>query len=340
MVLSVLMVAVIATGGAAPSWLAAGYGGGGAGEDSDDVSDLMRSQVPGHLMPWIEKAAAMCPQESPALVAAQLQQESGFDPTVTSEVGAQGIAQFMPYTWPEYGQDDDGNGRANPYDAVDGIMALGRFMCKLFAQAEAGPYPGGPVALALAGYNAGWYAVQKNGGVPPYKQTQDYVAKITAQAKAWGAPKKTPTVSGSGVGADAVRRAAQYVGVPYVWGGGTPNGPSKGFCDGRNGYLNGVCFAENNAGFDCSSLVQLGWWPAVHLPRVAADQYNATRHRPVSVDQLQPGDLIFYDRNGGGIDHVVMYYGDGKIIEAPRTGKNVQIVALYKAGLVGATRPA
>ncbi len=329
MLLLVVGTATLGSGGTASA-----VGGGGKG--------LLDGAVPAEYKEWIMKAGATCPGESPALIAAQVWAESGFNKDAegpeTSAGKAKGPAQFTDGTWSTWGRDDDGNGVASAKDIGDALMAQGRFMCSLMEQAKASGYPGGTEALALAGYNAGFGAVQQYHGVPPYKETADYIAKIQAQAAVWSIGGGA--VSGTGAGPDAVRRAAQYVGVPYVWGGGTPSGPSVGFCDGSNGMLNGLCFAGSHQGFDCSSLVQNAWWGTLHLPRVAADQYSATSGRPVSLDQLQPGDLIFYARGVSGIDHVAMYYGDGKIIQAPRTGKSVEIVPLYKNGAVGATRPA
>jgi cell wall-associated NlpC family hydrolase len=151
-------------------------------------------------------------------------------------------------------------------------------------------------------------------------------------------------VSGSGDGADAVRRAATRLGTPYAWGGGSPSGPTTGFCDGTNGYLNGKCSASSTVGFDCSSLVQYSYWPSTHLPRTAAAQYGATSDHPVSRTNLKVGDLLFWTNGGSsGIYHVAMYAGDGNVIHAPRTGKNVEIAPLTSAmpdrDYYGATRP-
>ena len=111
----------------------------------------------------------------------------------------------------------------------------------------------------------------------------------------------------------AVGLAMQYLGTPYVWGGAAPGG------------------------FDCSGLVmfvygQLG----VALPHHAADQYNYGV--PVSRDQLEPGDLVFFD----GLGHVGIYIGGGQFIHAPHTGDVVKISSLndswYAATFVGARR--
>jgi murein DD-endopeptidase MepM/ murein hydrolase activator NlpD len=113
-----------------------------------------------------------------ALVAAQIQAESGWDPTAASPVGARGIAQFMPATWAQYGAG------ADPLDPRAGIAALGRYMKDLrtqvghLAQSEAET-----IQLILAAYNAGPGAVLKHQGIPPYAETSTYVQKITRAAQ-------------------------------------------------------------------------------------------------------------------------------------------------------------
>ena len=95
--------------------------------------------------------------------------------------------------------------------------------------------------------------------------------------------------------------AMQYLGVPYVWGGASPSG------------------------FDCSGLVMYVYAQVgVSLPHNAAMQYN-TVGVFVSRDQLQPGDLVFFD----GLGHMGMYIGGGQFIHAPHTGDVVKISSLY-----------
>lgn len=100
-------------------------------------------------------------------------------------------------------------------------------------------------------------------------------------------------------------------GIWYSYGGGGPDGPSRGA---DRGFPTGTA-----VGYDCSSFTQMAWWRAtggsVSLPRTAAEQQRSLP--PVSLHDLQPGDLIFF---GSPATHVVMYAGDGAIIEAPRTG--------------------
>ncbi|MEV5148222.1 C40 family peptidase [Streptomyces sp. NPDC052727] len=137
--------------------------------------------------------------------------------------------------------------------------------------------------------------------------------------------------------------ACRALRVRVTWGGGTPEGPSTGFCDGTNGYgPDGKCAAAVTAGFDCSSLVQYAYWPLMQLPRVSADQHAATAQHPVERHALRPGDLVFW-HNGERIYHVGLYAGDGEVIHAPRTGKVIARVpldeAMPKEHYYGATRP-
>ncbi|MFD4412501.1 NlpC/P60 family protein [Streptomyces sp. NPDC058475] len=303
--------------------------------------------VPEEFRTWILRATKECkyPELSPALLAAQLHQESGFSTrrSTVSRTGAQGPAQFMPGTWATWGRDADGNGTADPFDVGDAVMAQGRMMCSLIGQARRSGFTADVRALALAGYNAGWGAVEQYRGIPPYQETENYVRIILASMKQYEASDSSLTVTGSGTGPDALRKALTELGTPYAYGGGGPNGPSTGFCDGTSGYLADHCVASSTVGYDCSSLVQYAYWPDLKLPRTAAAQYSATSDRPVARADLHPGDLLFWSHRGGAIYHVAIYAGDGKIVQAPRTGKNVEVVALSSAmpasDYYGATRP-
>ncbi len=109
-------------------------------------------------------AAARRWDVSGALLAAQLMAESNFNPFAVSPAGAAGIAQFMPATAAAYGLGD-------PFDAEAAIDAQAHLMSDLLGQF-------GDPALALAAYNAGPGPVEACGCVPPYPETQAYVARI------------------------------------------------------------------------------------------------------------------------------------------------------------------
>lgn len=123
-------------------------------------------------------AAAARHGVSAALLAAQLMAESGFDPSAVSSAGALGIAQFIPSTAAAYGLHD-------PFDPWAAIDAQARLMADLLRQFSS-------VALALAAYNAGPGAVAACACVPPYLETQAYVARILALMQGAGALALAP----------------------------------------------------------------------------------------------------------------------------------------------------
>jgi transglycosylase-like protein with SLT domain/D-alanyl-D-alanine carboxypeptidase-like protein len=144
-----------------PAGEAMAAGGGGAAASAT----ALPSFVPAQFRAPILRSAARW-GVPPALMAGQLMAESGFDPTVGSPAGAQGIAQFMPSTAAAYGL-------TNPYDPVAAIDAEAHLMSDLLHQF-------GSPELALAAYNAGPAPVEACHCIPPYPETQAYVTRILA----------------------------------------------------------------------------------------------------------------------------------------------------------------
>ena len=141
--------------------------------DPGSLSD----QVPVAYQQPILAAAAACPGLPAPLLAAQLAAESGWNPAAVSPAGAQGLAQFMPGTWSTWARDGDTDGATDPMNPLDAIAAQGALMCDLLDRAARTGW-GDPIDLALAGYNAGWGAVLRYRGVPPYPETTAYIAAI------------------------------------------------------------------------------------------------------------------------------------------------------------------
>ena len=139
---------------------------------------------------------------------------------------------------------------------------------------------------------------------------------LATQDPGFGASASTPdgiAVAPPSQYTGVVGIALHYLGTPYVWGGSSP------------------------AGFDCSGFVayvyaQVG----VSLPHYTGAQWNMGV--PVSRDQLEPGDLVFFD----GLGHVGIYIGGGQFVHAPHTGDVVKISSLseswYAATYDGARR--
>jgi soluble lytic murein transglycosylase-like protein len=99
------------------------------------------------------------------LVKSIIKQESGFNPNAVSHAGAQGLMQLMPATAKSLGVYNS----MNPYQNVRGGI---KYIAQLLNRFE------GNLQKALAGYNAGPEAVARYGGIPPYKETQNYVQSI------------------------------------------------------------------------------------------------------------------------------------------------------------------
>jgi len=137
-----------------------------------EATSIARSDAPTAASPTavttledlIDQAAARH-HVDPQLVEAIVQVESQGNPHALSSKGAQGLMQLIPATSERLGVEDPYDPRQN----VEGGVSYLRYLLDRF---------GGDVTLALAGYNAGENSVISNGGVPPIKETQDYVRKV------------------------------------------------------------------------------------------------------------------------------------------------------------------
>lgn len=109
--------------------------------------------------------------------------------------------------------------------------------------------------------------------------------------------------TGSTLVSKIINTSKNYIGVPYLWGGTTPDG------------------------FDCSGFVQYVFNAhGITIPRTSREQYNFGTK--VSKSELQPGDLVFFNTSGKGVSHVGLYIGDGKFIHSAAS-KGIVIAELF-----------
>ncbi|MFE4606163.1 NlpC/P60 family protein, partial [Kitasatospora indigofera] len=292
------------------------YAASGTPQRQGSRAALSAGTVPAAYQGLIQEWGSLCPEISPPMLAAQLYQESGFDPSARSPAKAYGMAQFLESTWATYGVDANKDGKKDIWDPADAIASAATYDCALAR--EVSKVPGDGQANLLAAYNAGPYAVIKYNGVPPYAETQGYVRNISTLARSFTAPTAAVEVSPQAAG--AIYFAQNVLGTPYLWGG--EGLPSQG---GR---------------FDCSGLTQAAYASVgITLPRVANDQWYAGPHP--SRDQLRPGDLVFWatDLNDPrSIHHVGIYVGGGYMIDAPHTGAVIRYDKIDTKEYIGATR--
>ena len=141
----------------------------------------------------------------------------------------------------------------------------------------------------------------------PLKPTLLLLLLAGAAGWSWQAPVSEPQQDvGCAAGVGTGQRAAQFAlwqqGVPYVWGGESPNG------------------------FDCSGLVFYAYKLAgKQVPRTTAALHRTAT--PIKRKSLKPGDLVFFDIDGK-ISHVGIYVDRDQFVHAPRTGRNVSLESL------------
>lgn len=161
--------------------------------------------------------------------------------------------------------------------------------------------------VSVTGVQGGWFKVTYNGQkgyVHP-----DYLSFSNVQGSgptgSSGSSSITPPSNSVSYNGSSEKRAAvleyaaQFLGTPYVYGGSTPSG------------------------FDCSGFTSYVFANTVgSIPRVAQSQFDATTR--VALEDLEPGDLVFFGSSPSSISHVGIYVGDDTFIHSPHTGEVVK----------------
>ena len=174
--------------------------------------------------------------------------------------------------------------------------------------------PGDPVAIANASFQATQLAIQTTQNLG-----QQFLSSLGLGGTSTGSVAPGARVRGPQAIEYVIRRGGSQMGVPYSWGGGLPNGPSAG-----------VDSDAGKIGFDCSGLTRYAFaGVGVLLPKYSGDQYNTGRKVPVS--QAKRGDLLFW--GPGGSQHVALYLGGGRMLEASGTAGNVTVSPVRRGGL-------
>ncbi|WP_081809320.1 NlpC/P60 family peptidoglycan endopeptidase RipB [Mycobacterium sp. URHB0044] len=174
--------------------------------------------------------------------------------------------------------------------------------------------PGDPVAIANASFQVSQIALQT---------TQSLGQQFLSSIGLGGSPAAAAMPGGRVRGPQAIeyviRRGASQMGVPYSWGGGALNGPSAG-----------VDYDAGKIGYDCSGFTRYAFaGVGVQIPKFSGDQYNTGRKVPQS--QAKRGDLLFW--GPGGSQHVAIYLGGGKMLEASGSAEKVTVSPVRMAGL-------
>lgn len=326
-------------------FVGAAYDGDNDGDVPGGQAGLKTGTVPPQFEQWVIKAGQRCPEISAPVIAAQIEVESGWNERAVSPAGAQGLSQFMPYTWPSYGEDANNNGTTSPFDGPDAIMAQAKFDCATASQAKkdiaSGRIKGDLLDIVLNAYNCGYGCVLANGGPKIVNgETEGYapsVKKLIPKYSSVGTGGGNTRLSGP-IARRIIQAAMSKLGLPYAWGGGDENGPTKGITDGG-----GAADAHgdfNKIGYDCSGLTLYALAQATNkkvvLPHYTGDHSNPgqlydPRGKEIAVNQKQPGDFIYFG-SGGNTHHVGIYYGvqNGKemLLNAPASGQTVSIMPL------------
>ncbi|GGT72959.1 hypothetical protein GCM10010207_83480 [Streptomyces atratus] len=202
---------------------------------------------------------------------------------------AVGPMQFLPSTWNgPSGQDGNGDGVKNPHNAFDAALGTAVYLCGT-----------GTTDLSRTD--------QLRKAVYRYNHSNTYVDDVTGHIAEYDrlpATGNRTSDTATGPAGAVINAALAQRGTPYVWGGGSTTGPTKG-------------------GYDCSGLMFYAFYQGarITLPRTSQQMRHSGTRVPRS--EIRPGDLIVIN-NDGNWGHVGLHAGNNIMIHAPRPGKTVE----------------
>lgn len=170
--------------------------------------------------------------------------------------------------------------------------------------------------VGLTGYAPGDPRGPPQGADGDSSTTSDLCNILRSGVQQQTADQANPVIHSSEAGVRAVQAAQSQIGLPYIWGGGGPNGPSGG-------------------GFDCSGLTSYAIYQASGktLPRQTYGQVNAGMPVP-DLSQMLPGDLVLSNFSERGPEHVQLYAGGGQVVEAQQSGVPVKMSPFPKGKVI------
>ena len=271
------------------------------------------ANVPAEYEADVIRAGSICQVVTPSIIAAQIEQESNWNPKAGSGAGAQGIAQFMPGTWAAHGLDGDGDGKADIWNPHDAIWSQGNYMCDLASQVEtakkSGRLAGDTLQLTLAAYNAGLGNVLKYGTIPPFTETTNYVKRIIDLARS-----KYTSSGGDDSGATVGTLSPKLV-MSDSW------------------HVNIEAMGLHYARFPDYDTYQCTWWAAMRRNQIGKPvdahmgngaQWNDTAARlGYKVGRSpKPGDVMCFEAGVLGADG---YYGHVAVVEQVNSDGSILI---------------
>ncbi|MFF0728738.1 lytic transglycosylase domain-containing protein [Streptomyces sp. NPDC004134] len=178
---------------------------GSDGENNDEIVRVVNGNgkdalyapaVQDDLLEAVRKAGRECTEIGPVVIAAQIQQESGWNEDLVGPDGEKGISQLPPDKFDEFGEDEDDSGETSATDPEDSIVAQGKYLCSLAEEIagllKSGAVEGDPLDLTLAAYDVGLDVIKDAKGIPKGSPANGYVSAVRSAFPLYAGTVKPP----------------------------------------------------------------------------------------------------------------------------------------------------